>query len=182
MKRLTDQIRNAGAYLLVGAAFLCFVTPPGPWGPASMQRLEFPGGINGVSYINLALIVNAPQLLISTLYFTLNHISTTVATIYEYNQFGMQKKNIESLTTRRPATGCLLSAATVPLRDSIEHSRWHSALARLTDTLPRMSGQAAKRWHSGTRQIKRSMGHIRELISDSCHSLMAALCYRARHR
>lgn len=53
----------------------------------------------GQSYLLLALLVNSPQLLLSMLYFTLNRICTSIATVHEYNEFGICKK---ALRVSRP--------------------------------------------------------------------------------
>ena len=83
----------------MGAASLVLVMPFGPWGPASQQRSEFPSGVTGAGYISMALMINLPQFLLSTLYFAVNRLCTLFAVAYEYNQFGVQKK---ALRVSRP--------------------------------------------------------------------------------
>lgn len=76
----TDVRSRISVCLVAGAACLIFAVPLGPWGVASRQRTELEGAVAGFGYITLTMTINAPQLLLSILCFTLNKVCTSSAT------------------------------------------------------------------------------------------------------
>jgi hypothetical protein len=67
-------------------------TKLGPWGTASQQRYNFSNALDGSKAAGLSILVNAPQLLLSSFYLAGNRLCTRWAATQEYNQFGIQPK------------------------------------------------------------------------------------------